>query len=101
MELVTRLHVLEELCGINAAYLPGGNYPSINNSGFVSDYAFSHTKDEGNSPGHYGAILNCFAQEQLPVLNALAREFAVCDNWHASIPGPTWPNHDAEQSLGL
>ena len=30
--------------------------------------------------------------EQLPVLNALAREFAVCDNWRASIPGPTWPN---------
>jgi phospholipase C len=22
----------------------------------------------------------------------LAQEFAVCDNWHASMPGPTWPN---------
>lgn len=84
--------VLEELCGTNAAYLPGGNYPSINNSGFVSDYAFSHTKDEGDAPGNYGEILKCFSPEQLPVLNALAREFAVCDNWHASIPGPTWPN---------
>jgi phospholipase C len=86
------LDVLEELCGTNAAYLPGGTYPSINNSGFVSDYALSHTKDEGNALGNYGEILKCFAPEQLPVLNALAREFAVCDNWHASIPGPTWPN---------
>jgi len=86
------LDVLEELCGTNAAYLPGGNYPSINNSGFVSDYALSHTKDEGNAPGNYGEILKCFAPEQLTILNTLAREFAVCDNWHASIPGPTWPN---------
>ena len=31
------LDVLEELCGTDAAYLPGGNYPSIDNSGFVSD----------------------------------------------------------------
>ena len=30
--------------------------------------------------------------QELPVLNALARNFAVCDSWHASIPGPTWPN---------
>jgi phospholipase C len=86
------LDVLEELCGTNAAYLLGGNYASIDNSGFVSDYASSHTKDDGDAPDKYGEILNCFAPEQLPVLNALAREFAVCDNWHASIPGPTWPN---------
>jgi phospholipase C len=86
------LDVLEELCGTNAAYLPGGNYPSINSSGFVSDYALSHTEDEGNAPGNYGEVLKCFDPEQLPVLNALAREFAVCDNWYASIPGPTWPN---------
>jgi phospholipase C len=36
--------------------------------------------------------MKCFAPEQLPVLIALAQEFAVCDNWHASLPGPTWPN---------
>jgi phospholipase C len=26
------------------------------------------------------------------VLNQLAAEFAVCDHWHSSLPGPTWPN---------
>jgi phospholipase C len=29
---------------------------------------------------------------QLPVINALAREFAICDFWFSSLPGPTWPN---------
>lgn len=26
------------------------------------------------------------------MLNALARNFAVCDNWFSSLPGPTLPN---------
>ena len=39
-----------------------------------------------------GEIMKCYGPAQLPVLNALAREFAVCDGWHASMPGPTWPN---------
>jgi phospholipase C len=82
---------LEQLTGTNAAYT-SGHYPPINNSGFVSDYAVSHTRDEGNATSDLGAILGCYTADQLPVLNALAREFAVCDNWHASVPGPTWPN---------
>src|SRR5438094_158163 len=30
--------------------------------------------------------------EGLTVLTTLAREFAVCDHWFSSVPGPTWPN---------
>ncbi len=86
------LDVLEQLCGTNAADPAGGTYPEINNSGFVSDYAISHTSDEGDAPGNFGEIMKCFSAEQLPVLNKLARSFAVCDGWCASIPGPTWPN---------
>ena len=48
-----------------------GNYPSINNSGFVSDYALAPRKTRVTRPGNYGEILKCFAPEQLPVLNAL------------------------------
>ena len=29
---------------------------------------------------------------QLPVSYQLATEFAVCDHWFSSLPGPTWPN---------
>jgi phospholipase C len=86
------LDTLEQLCGTNVAYTPGGPYPPINNSGFVADYAVSPTRDEGNAPNNFGEIMKCFSPEQLPVLNKLAQEFAVCDRWHASIPGPTWPN---------
>src|SRR5665213_1706886 len=25
-------------------------------------------------------------------MTSLAKEFAVCDHWYASLPGPTWPN---------
>ncbi len=42
--------------------------------------------------GDPAEIMKCYAPEQLPVLNALAREFVVCDNWFSSLPGPTWPN---------
>jgi phospholipase C len=39
-----------------------------------------------------GEVMKCFAADQLPVLTAMAQEFAIYDNWHASMPGPTWPN---------
>ena len=35
----------------------------------------------------------CFHTEtQLPVIYQLAREYAICDAWFSSMPGPTWPN---------
>ena len=86
------LDVLEQLCGTQAVYEPGKSYPRVNNSGFVSDYARSHTKDEGNATGNFGQIMDGFIADQLPVLNTLARNFAVCDGWHSSLPGPTFPN---------
>ncbi len=36
--------------------------------------------------------MKCFAPEDLPIINQLASEFEVCDNWFSSVPGPTWPN---------
>lgn len=86
------LDVLEQLCGTQAVYTPGKPYPRVNNSGFVSDYARSHTQGEGNATGNFGQIMQGFTAAQLPVLTALARSFAVCDAWHASLPGPTFPN---------
>jgi phospholipase C len=78
--------VLHQLCGPSATYSPGGPYPPINGSGFVASYVAS---GGNNSPGE---VMKCFSADQLPVLNALAQEFVVCDNWHASMPGSTWPN---------
>ena len=89
--------VLGQLCGQGAVYPSGGHYPAIVNSGFVASYAAAG----GSDPGQ---IMRAFAPGQLPVLNALAREFVVCDNWYASMPGPTWPNRffmHAASSNGL
>jgi len=79
-------NVLEQLCGPGAAYPPGGPYPPIVNTGFVASYVATGGQDRP------GEIMKCFTPTSLPVLHALAREFVVCDNWHASMPGPTWPN---------
>jgi len=78
--------VLQQLCGSGAVYPFGGAYPAILNSGYVSSYAAS------GGQANPGEIMKCYGPSQLPVLNALAQEFVVCDNWHASMPGPTWPN---------
>jgi len=66
-------------------YDPAIGYPSIHNSGFIKNYADGNANDPRR-------IMSCFGREQLPVINALAREFAVCDQWFSSLPGPTWPN---------
>ncbi|MGA2647489.1 MAG: alkaline phosphatase family protein [Candidatus Sulfotelmatobacter sp.] len=79
-------NVLEQLCGPRATYQASGAYPAINNTGFVASYVGS------GGAADPGEVMKCFAPEQLPFLVALAQEFALCDNWHASMPGPTWPN---------
>jgi phospholipase C len=37
-------------------------------------------------------IMRCFPESRVPVLAFLAGQFAVLVNWHASVPGETWPN---------
>jgi phospholipase C len=89
--------VLEQLCGPGATYAPNA-YPPIVNSGFVASYVSSGGQARPDE------IMKCFTSTSLPVLHALAREFVVCDNWHASMPGATWPNRmfvHAASSAGL
>ncbi len=68
--------------------------------GFVIDYenalktANDEAKKNGNPPfkTEPGVIMNCFAPESLPVINGLAKAYAVCDNWFCSVPTETFPN---------
>jgi phospholipase C len=55
--------------------------------GFVKCY-FSKRQDVDHSHN----IMNCFSPDNLPVLTYLAQQYAVCDRWFASLPGPTVPN---------
>ena len=90
------LDVLDQLCGVDAYVAP---YPPIDNSGFVHAYA------RGGNRKNFGEVMRCFdTARDLPILYALAREFAVCDAWHSSLPGPTVPNRmfvHAASSIGL
>jgi phospholipase C len=37
-------------------------------------------------------VMGYFDGEDLPTYDYLADEFCVCDRWHSSVPGATWPN---------
>lgn len=52
--------------------------------GFVESYATVVSDPRG--------IMSCYKPEDVPVITTLAREFAVCDRWFSSLPGPTLPN---------
>jgi phospholipase C len=57
-------------------------------NGFVLDY----TRRTKNDSVKGARIMRCFAPERVTALATLAREFAICDHWYSSLPGPTWPN---------
>ncbi|HWU15769.1 MAG TPA: alkaline phosphatase family protein, partial [Caulobacter sp.] len=91
--------VVEQLCGQGVTHTPWQPYNTpINNSGFVANYATTTSEITKNNPSlptasEYGDVMLCFdTPTQLPVIYQLATTFALCDQWHASIPGPTWPN---------
>jgi phospholipase C len=85
--------VVEQLCGPGATYQSGQPYPTINDSGFAANYATSTTEGPPPPAADIGDVMLCFdTQAQLPVTYQLATEFALCDRWFSSLPGPTWPN---------
>jgi phospholipase C len=72
--------------------------PVATNTGFVSDFAYTlgwQAKDKSWSilPGTVPAgIMGIYTPEMLPILSGLARGYAVCDQWFASVPTETLPN---------
>jgi len=60
--------------------------PAPTMGGFVKNYM----AQPGHPPG--SAVMHHFTPDQVPVISALATQFAVCDRWHASAPCQTWPN---------
>jgi phospholipase C len=77
-------NVVRQLCGAGGSYAKG-----VTLSGFVDSF-----RDVGHGATAFdaAAIMRCQPPSQVPVLTMLAREFAVCDRWFSSLPGPTWPN---------
>jgi phospholipase C len=57
----------------------------------MSGFVYS-AENAAQNPAHAAMVMQCFKAAQLPVLTALANEFALFNYWHSSLPGPTWPN---------
>ena len=84
--------VVVQLCGEGKTYPDGGPYPAIDKSGFVANYATTPTETDPQ-PNEFHDVMDCFdTASQLPIIYKLATQFAICDHWFSSLPGPTWPN---------
>ena len=77
-------------------YKVGESYPPAPiNMGFVQNYqdaqtfSYIHYKEGPTNPRE---IMTCYTPLQTPVLSALAKTFAVCDQYHACVPSQTLPN---------
>jgi len=66
--------------------------------GFINNFGYTigwESKRKGWSivPGTTEHdLMGCFTPDALPVLSALAKGYAVCDQWFASVPTETLPN---------
>lgn len=61
---------------------------SEHNGGFVKNFIAK----KNPPPEKRKIVMGHYTSEQLPVYDFLARQYCVCDAWHSSIPGDTWPN---------
>lgn len=71
--------------------------PKPINFGFVQNYQNAMlygTYSFGDEPTNPRDIMKCYTAEQTPVLSTLAKNFAVLDNYHCSVPSQTIPNRD-------
>ncbi|MDQ7977926.1 alkaline phosphatase family protein [Paraburkholderia sp. SARCC-3016] len=85
--------VVEQLCGAGVQFEKGKPYPPIDNSGFAANYATSQTEGPIPPQADIGDVMRAVdTRVQAPALYTLATGFVLCDGWHASMPGPTWPN---------
>jgi phospholipase C len=61
---------------------------SNGNRGFVKNFVVKK-----KPPAQFRNLpMGYFSDVHLPVYDHLARTYCVCDHWHSSIPGDTWPN---------
>jgi phospholipase C len=67
----------------------GDVYPM---DGFVRAFVESRNPADEIGRDLWIVPMGYYTAKDLPTYDFLARHYCVCDNWHASIPGDTWPN---------
>ena len=58
---------------------------------FINDYAAEYPFPKSTVQERQ-EIMGYYPLDFLPALHSLGREYAVCDRWFSSVPGPTWAN---------
>jgi len=59
------------------------------NGGHMDNWLPAHRKADGER-GPY--VMSYYKREDIPFQFALAEAFTICDGYHCSVMGPTWPN---------
>src|SRR6185312_141981 len=60
------------------------------NGGKMDNWLPAHRKADGHEKGPY--CMGYYKRDDIPFQFALAEAFTICDGYHCSIMGPTWPN---------
>ena len=60
------------------------------NGGRMDGFAQVHGDEYGNTMAH--RVMGYHSYDNVPIYDALAREFAICHRWFCSFPGETFPN---------
>jgi phospholipase C len=69
-----------------------GDGQQASNAGFVRNFEYQLSNDTVSPKEPASAIMGYHNASHVPVYDMFAREFAICDQWYASIPTDTWPN---------
>lgn len=75
--------VQEQMFGVRA--------PSPHEEPDMSGFLRNYERFTGNVSRAHN-IMKCFDPARLPIITTLARQYAICDRWFSSVPGPTLPN---------
>lgn len=70
----------------------GVGYGDTPNGGFVKAFLDSRKPEDDIGRDLWIVPMGYYTGKDLSAYDHLARNFCVCDAWHASVPGDTWPN---------
>jgi phospholipase C len=70
----------------------GKGYGTVPNGGFVKAFIDTRKPEDEVGEDLWIVPMGYYTAQDLPTYSFLAHEFCVCDAWHASVPGDTWPN---------
>jgi phospholipase C len=62
------------------------------NGGSMDSFVKTHVEAAYDGPKNGPIVMSYYNRETLPFYYALADAFTICDNYHCSVLGPTYPN---------